>query len=399
MIKHPAVNSTSRSFKGSIVAKSGHFSIGSYYVLGAAFKPMRNTFLYVILLLEIVRIKLVWTLAVHQPHPVMTILKYLGQWLPFYMGMALQISLAVGLMFGLARIIRSRELDAMQALGYSWLQLLTPVFTLTLAVMLSVFFIVGWLQPLALYYSKVFIHDIEQTSALMTDGRDLFTVDGRKTVLLDNISRDGKLFSRVFIYENFPDSKSVTTAGSNGKLLGSGELASQSYLVHSVDIMEVLYNSNSQIPKSHTLTHATDVKGPLNEVSSKIFRTRGESEYEWTMTELLASESETLPSIEKTKRFAELNYRLAQLIFILLVPFIAVVVIVEPKRNPGPFRFLIGLLIVLGFNQYLSMATSFSRGDILPPYLTLWLPLLVMGIFFLTQFWRLTSKPSFMTAR
>lgn len=381
------------------MAKSGHFSIGSYYVLGAVFKPMRNTFLYVILLLEIVRLKLVWNLAVHQPHPVMTILQYLGQWLPFYMGMALQISLAVGLMFGLAKIIRSRELDAMHALGYSWLQLLTPIFTLTLAVVLIVFLIVGWLQPLALYYSKVFVHDIEQTSALMTDGRDLFAVDGRKTILLDNISRDGKLFSRVFIYETFPDAKSVTTAGSDGKLIGSGELASQSYLVHSVDILEVLYNPASQIPKSHTLTRATDVKGPLNAVGSSVFRSRGESEYEWTMTELLNNKSSTLPTIEKSRRSAEFNYRLAQLFFIFLIPFIVVVVIVEPRRNPGPFRFLVGLLIVLGFNQYLSMATSFARVDFLPPYLTLWLPLFALGIFFLTQFWRLTTKPSFMTAR
>jgi lipopolysaccharide export LptBFGC system permease protein LptF len=217
--------------------------------------------------------------------------------------------------------------------------------------------------------------------------------------LLDNISRDGKLFSRVFIYETYPDAKSVTTAGSEGKLIGSGELASQSYLVHSVDVMEVLYNPASQIPKSYTLTHAFDVQGPLNEVSKSVFRPRGESEYEWTMGELVTDANNTLPSLQKSRKLAELNYRLAQLFFILLVPFIAVVVIVEPKRNPGPFRFLAGLLIVLGFNQYLSMATSFSRGDILPLYLTLWLPLLAMGAFFLSQFWRLTSKPSFTTGR
>jgi lipopolysaccharide export system permease protein len=381
------------------VSKSGHFSIGSFYVLGAAFKPMRNTFFYVILLLEIVRLKLVWNLAIHQPHPATTVLKYLGQWLPFYMAMALQISLAVGLMFGLAKIIRSRELDALQALGYSWLQLLTPIFTLTFIIMLSVFLIVGWVQPLALYYSKVFVHDIEKTSALMTDGRDLFTVDGRKTILLDNISRDGKLFSRVFIYETYPDAKSVTTAGSDGKLIGSGELASQSYDVHSVDVMEVLYNPASQIPKSYTMTHAYDVQGPLNEVGANLFRTRGASEYEWTMSELLFDKSDKLPPIELSKRSAELNYRLAQLLFILLMPFIVVVVIVEPRRNPGPLRFLIGLLIVLGFNQYLSMATSFSRVDYLSPGMTLWFPLLLLGLFFVIQFWRLTSKPSFMTAR
>ncbi len=381
------------------MSKSGSFSIGSYYVLGAAFAPMRNTFIYVVLILEIVRLKLVWSLAVHQPDPVITILKYLGQWLPFYVGMALQISLAVGLMFGLAKISRSRELDALHALGFSWLQLLAPIFSITAAIVVMELMIVGWLQPLALYYSKVFVHDIEQSSALMTDGRDLFTVDGGKTILLDNISRDGKLFSRVFIYQIYPDDRSMTTAGSDGKLLGLGDLSNRSYVVKSVDVMEVLYQPATSVPKSYSITRSFDVQGPLKEVSNHMFRPRGASEYEWTMSELMSGSDGLSSSVEETRKIAELNYRLAQLLFILLLPFIAVVVIIEPRRNPGPLRFLFGLLIVLGFNQYLSMATSFSRGNILPPYLTLWLPLAALTLIVMNQFWRKTTMPAFQTAR
>jgi lipopolysaccharide export system permease protein len=381
------------------VARTGHFSIGSFYVLSASFAPMRNTFIFVVLILEIVRLKLVWKLAIHQPDPTITIVKYLIQWLPFYVGMALQISLVVGLMFGLAKISRSRELDAMHALGFSWLQLLTPVFSLTFIVVLIELIVLGWLQPMALYYSKVFIYDIEQASSLMTDGRDLFTIDGKKTILLDDISRDGKLFTRVFIYETFPDAKSVTTAGSSGKLLGAGDISSQSYAVHAVDVMEVISDPVSQFPKSYTVTHSFDVQGPLNELNKRIFRNRGASEYEWTMGELLANSSNRLDTMDGNKKTAELSYRLAQLLFILLVPFVAVVVIIEPKRNPGPFRFLGGLLIVLAFNQYLSMATSFSRTDILPPYATLWLPLLFFASIILFRFWRITGRPSFQTAR
>jgi lipopolysaccharide export system permease protein len=361
---------------------------------------MRNTFFYVVLVLEIVRLKLVWNLAVHQPDPFMTILKYLGQWLPFYVGMALQISLAVGLMFGLAKISRTRELDALQAVGYSWMQLLSPILCLTFAIMLCELLILGWLQPIALYYSKVFVHDIEQASALMTDGRDLLTVSGKKTILLDNISRDGKLFSRVFVYETYPDGKSITTAGSEGKLIGRGDLANRSYVVHSVDVFEALFQPSTHVPESYSVTHSFDVQGPLKEVGQHIFRTRGESEYEWTMGELTSNaiDAGSVSSV-KIKRSAELNYRLAQLFLILLLPFIAVVVIIEPKRNPGPMRFLIGLLVVLGSNQYLSLAASFSRGNLLPPYIIVWIPLLFMSAIILVQFWRITHKPLFQTAR
>lgn len=381
------------------MAKSGFFSIGSYYVLKATLAPMRNTFFYVILILEIVRLKLVWNLAIHQPDTLITILKYLSQWLPFYVGMALQISLAVGLMFGLAKISRSRELDALHALGFSWLQLLTPVISITVIVTLLEFFIIGWLQPLTLYYSKVFAFDIEKSSSLMTDGRDFFIVDGKKTILLDNITRDGKSFSRVFIYEDYPNDKSVTTAGSKGKLIGKGAFANQSYSVNAVDVMEARLQIRSQLRRSYSVTHSFNVKGPLTEISQQPFRKRGSSEYEWTTSEMMFKQSNLSTVIEARKMTAELNYRFAQIIFILLLPFIAVIVIIEPKRNPGPVRFFVGLLIVLGFNQYLSMATSFSRENILPPALALWLPLGALIVVVLAQFWRTTSKPTYQTVR
>jgi lipopolysaccharide export system permease protein len=336
-------------------------SIGSLYILGAAFAPLRNTFLYVVVILECVRLKLIWSVAIHQPNPSLAIIKYLVQWLPLYVGMALQISLAVGVMMGLAKISRSRELDALHALGFSLHQLLFPVIVLTMSIMAIIFVILGWLQPLSIYYSKVFIHEVQQSSALISDGTDMFRVEGKKTLMLDNISRDGREFGRVFIYENYPDGKAVTTAGTKGHLTGGGGLSNQHYFVNSLDVMEVTKKSNGLNARSYTISHSVDVQGPLNEIGVKPFRQRGESEYEWTLNELLAGE--TLFGLRLTSQqiWAEINYRFAQVMFILLLPFIAVTSVVEPRRNPGPLRFLIGLLIVLGFNQYLGMATSFSR--------------------------------------
>ena len=62
----------------------GFLMIASGYVLKNTFGPMRNTFFYVVLLLESVRLKLVWNVAIHQPDPLSAIVRYLGQWLPLY---------------------------------------------------------------------------------------------------------------------------------------------------------------------------------------------------------------------------------------------------------------------------------------------------------------------------
>jgi lipopolysaccharide export system permease protein len=92
-----------------------------------------------------------------------------------------------------------------------------------------------------------------------------------------------------------------------------------------------------------------------------------------------------------------MNYRLAQMLFILLMPFLAAITVIEPRRNPGPARFFIGVVIVLGFYQYLNYGTSISRNNILPPMITLWVPLCISYIVVLTQFWKLAYRPAFQT--
>jgi lipopolysaccharide export system permease protein len=375
------------------------WSIGSFYVFDAVFAPIRNTFLYVILILECVRLKIIWSIAIHQPHPAITVFKYLVQWLPLYVGMAMQISLAVGIMMGLAKICRSRELDALYALGFSLHQLLAPVLILTLAIVVTSFVIFGWLQPLSIYYSKLFIHDIEQSSALISDGNDVFRVDGAKTVMLDGISRDGKKFDRVFIYENFPDGKAVTTAGSSGHLVGEGSLSSQHYYVDTLDVMEVKDSAGARSVHTSTVTQSANVQGPLNSVGVESFRQRGASEYEWTLDELMTGGPNISNYVNPLRTQAEINYRFAQMLFIILLPFIAAASIIEPRRNPGPLRFLIGLLIVLGFNQYLGLATSFSRNNFLSPIVALWLPLGLLTMAVMYRFWKIGYRPAFQTAR
>ncbi|MDE2445032.1 MAG: LptF/LptG family permease [Alphaproteobacteria bacterium] len=374
----------------------------SRYVLANSFGAMRNTFVYVVLLLEAVRLKLVWNVAIHQPNPLSAIARYLGQWLPLYSGLSLQVALAVGAMLGLSKISRSRELDAMQALGFSMMQLLAPIFALTFLVSAACVVIWGWLQPISLYDSSLFIHEVQATSSLVSDGKNMFRVEGNKTILVDDIARDGRLFSKVFMFETYPDGRSVTTAGSAGQLIGSGPLSEQSYIVKGLDVMEVKGDGSTPLAKGGATTTASrlaNVQGPIKAIEEKAYGARGHSEYEWTLPELLSGGKDLPFTVAPNRISAELNYRLAQLAFLWLLPFIAVATIIEPRRNPGPFRFFIGLFVVLGFNQYLSIGTNFSRNSSWPPSLTLWVPFAILTVAVLWRFWRVSYRPAFKSAR
>jgi lipopolysaccharide export system permease protein len=375
---------------------------GPYYVLTSALVPIRNTFLYVFLILECVRFKLIFNAALHQPNPVITVLKFLVLWVPLYVGIAMQLGLFVGLSFGLAQLCKTRELDALHAVGCGLHQLMAPIAGLGLGIGFFGLIIIGWSQPLSLYESKLFLHDIEQSSNFLLAGTDLFFIKGRKTVMLDNISADGTEFERVFIYETHPDGKTVTSAGTSGRLMTNGGFNNLHYFVKSVDVMELAANGKNM--ENRTLNIATtsnmqNVTGPLENDNKAPFRQRGQSEYEWTMGELFAPETGSSVMIEPYKLSAELNYRLVQVLFIVLTPFLAALTVIEPRRNPGPIRFFLGMIAVLGFYQYMSYGASISRNNFLPPVITLWLPLAAVYAVTMLKFWKLAYRPAFQTAR
>jgi lipopolysaccharide export system permease protein len=310
--------------------------------------------------------------------------------------------LAVGVMFGMSKISRSRELDAAHALGFSMMQLMAPIMALTFAVCTVCLVIFGWLQPIFLHNSTAFLQEVQATASLVTDGKNLFRVDGNKTILVDDIARDGRLFSKVFMFETYPDGRSVTNAGSSGQLVGVGRLSEQSYIVKGMDVVELKGDGAAPLATGKATTTSSrlaDVQGPVKVIKQAVYGERGNSEYEWTLDELITSGASLPIKLEPRLVSAEFNYRLVQLAFIWLLPFIAVATIIEPRRNPGPFRFFIGLFIVLGFNQYLSIGTNLSRQSIWPPSITVWLPFAILAVLVMWRFWKVSYQPAFKTAR
>lgn len=339
---------------------------------------------------------MVLRIALYQPEPALTVLKFLGLWLPHYAAISLQLALFVGLMFGLTQMCKTRELDALHSVGYSLHQLLVPVLGFSLAVWYLTVLIVGWVQPLSLYASKVFLHRIEQSASIMIAGSDTFIRHDQKTIMLDGLSSSQDHFERVFVYETHADGKTVTTTGARGKLLVKGEIRDQQYFVTALHVMELAEKPNArpgEVEKESATSYSENVRGPLNTSEKIAYRRRGESEYEWTLGELLSSNPGLPFHVEPHKLSAELNYRLAQLIFVLLLPFVAAIATIEPRRNPSPFRFLAGLITVLGFHQYLSYGTSFSRAGLMPPTITVWIPLAAIYVVVTVRFWILANRP------
>jgi len=373
------------------------------YVLSVISKPMRNIFIFVIIILECVRFRLGLGLAMHQERFFALIFTYMGQWLALYAGLAMQMALAIGMMLGFARLAQNRELDALHALGFSLHRLMRPIALVAVLVAIADFFILGWLQPVSLYNSVAFVHQVQKFVSLLPEGGDLFVAGKDKTVLIDNITPKSNSFGKIFVYETYPDGKTVATGGASGHLAIIPDDPKQYYDVSDVHMMQVVIGQGTdgrELPDAYNASTSSQAKGPVEAIDMSNFRPRGTSEWEMTMDELwrgkpVLKDYQVNPNNMRT----ELNYRIVQVLFVLVLPFMAVLFVIEPRRNPGPMRFLAGLLTILGFHQLLGLLANFSRQGDLPYWVTLWLPFVILLALVFWRFRALSIKPGFNTAR
>ena len=372
------------------------------YVLATIFRPMRNVFLFVLLILESVRFRLGLGLAMHQDNFFALVFTYMAQWLALYSGLAMQMALAVGVMFGFARLAQNRELDAMHALGYGLHRLMRPILAFGIIIAAADIVILGWLQPLSLYQAGSFVHQVQRFVSLLPEGGDLFVSNKSNTVVIDSIAPKSNSFGKIFVYQSYADGKTVVTGGGKGHLAIVEDDPNQYYQVSHVNMMQIIIGHGAQgraLPDSYNASSSSEIKGPVQAIDTSNFRKRGASEWEMTLPELAYAGPPNGFSVSPYAISAELNYRIVQALFVLVAPFIAVLFVVEQRRNPGPFRFLGGLLAILSFHQFLGIAVSFSRSGVAPVWLTLWLPFVALCLIIAVLFRRLSLKPGFSSAR
>jgi lipopolysaccharide export system permease protein len=116
----------------------------------------------------------------------------------------------------------------------------------------------------------------------------------------------------------------------------------------------------------------------------KPFRPRGEHERELTIPELfghLDTPADELPDdIDPWEIEAELAARLVRNLSILFVPFLAVPLALSPRRAKRSYGFLIGVVVVVGYNQLIGTGESLADDNKLSSLVGVWLPFFLYAV-------------------
>lgn len=360
------------------------------YLLGVVLRPMLAAILITLLALLAERALRVIDLVLGWRGSLTIVFEMLSYLIPHYMVVALPAALFLGIMLGIARLSKEGELDAMRAAGIGLARIARPLLLLSLVVMVLHLILVSHLQPFARYAYRAAAFAITNVSfqTLLRPGQ--FITLGDSTYRVEALSDDGQRFERIFLYSEESDAGTVFLTARSGRIESQGALEPlllelengvQQLLPRPASVGEA--GERRSAPASLTLRFG-QFTSDLSGTEPRPFRPRGEHERELTIPELfgfLGAPAESLAQgVDPWEIEAELSARLVRNLSIIFLPFLALPLATSPRRAKRSYGFLVGIVVVIGYNQVISTGESLADDQGVSSLVGIWLPFLVYAV-------------------
>lgn len=210
------------------------------------------------------------------------------------------------------------------------------------------------------------------------------------TFMAERIWRDSHEFSGVFIYKEEESGEATTMTAQRGSLVVApkGE-TSTLVLIDGVRLESAPPRGPGEgAPPSSGVLKFSQTEIPIDLVGQGGFRPRGEDERELTLTELWQRRDTPPAGVTTGEMLAEFHDRLVRSLSVLFLPFLAVPFALGPRRARQSIGIAVGLVILVAYNQTLTVGKSLASFERVSPLLGQWLPFVVLALGSLYLFYR-----------
>jgi lipopolysaccharide export system permease protein len=133
---------------------------------------------------------------------------------------------------------------------------------------------------------------------------------------------------------------------------------------------------------------------PIDLPAIERFRARGNESREYILPELLKlGWSDTTPKVERTGSQANFNYRMVEVVMMLLLPLLAVSLAIPPKRSTSALGVFVSIVMVVAYHKVNQYGQSIAELGRLDPTLALWGPFVLFAALILWMFYRVAYVP------
>ena len=360
------------------------------YIFRLVLMPMLAVFVIAASLLVLDKMLKLFDFVATEGGPIGVVFKMLANLLPEYASLAIPLGLMLGILFAFRKLATTSELDVMSAVGLGYTRLLRVPYLLTLLLAGLNLLIVGYLQPLSRYYYEQQQYEL-RSGALGASIKvgEFTTLKDRVALRIEASEDDGRRLIGIFARVADGKGQVLAISAREGRFLAL-EGKPDTIVLRLAD-GQIVQDSPGQSPRVLSFTRH-DL--PIDLPAVEQFRKRGGKEREYILPELLRigwnkSVSEEL----RNQTQASFNYRMVEVVMMLLLPLLAVSLAIPPKRSTSGLGIFVSIVMVVAYhkiNEYGQSVSALGRVD---PWLALWGPFLLFAGLIVWMYWRVAYVP------
>ena len=360
------------------------------YILRLVLVPMFAVFVIAASLLVLDKMLKLFEFVSTEGGPVGVVFKMLVNLFPEYAGLAVPLGLLLGVLFAFRKLATSSELDVMRAVGLSYVRLLRVPYLVTLVLVAVNLAIVGYLQPLARYAYEQQQYEL-RSGALGASIKvgEFTTLKDRMALRIEKSEDDGRRLIGIFARVQDKKGQVLAISAAEGRFFASEE--NRNTIILRLIDGTIIQDTPKQAPRVLSFSqHDLPVDLPAIER----FRKRGSESREYVLPELLKlGWNDAVPKAERTGNQANFNYRMVEVVMMLLLPLLAVALAIPPKRSTSALGVFVSIVMVVAYHKVNQYGQSVAELGRVNPYVALWGPFAVFSALILWMFYRVAFVP------
>ena len=351
--------------------------------------PLIGSLILAAMLLVLDKMLRLFDFVVNAGGPVSVVWRMLANLLPEYFSLGIPIGLLLGILLAFRKLALSSELDALRGTGVGYGRMLKVPYVFAVVLMLLNLAIVGWLEPQSRYRYEELRFDLRSGAlgAAIKVG-EFNNLGKRLTLRIDRSSDEGMQLSGIFIAMDDKSGTSISATAERGRFLATDDPETIIFRLERGRLIQ----QSPKFPTPRTLAFDSyDL--PINLPAGDRFRQRGNEQEELTLPEVARQAFGA--GDEKTRRsaWANMNFRLVEVVMMLMLPLLAVALAVPPKRSNSSLGIFIGIVMVVTYHKVNQYAAQMGAQGQLDPILALWLPFLFFAILIAWMYHVLAHRP------
>ena len=351
--------------------------------------PLFGSLILAAMLLVLDKMLRLFSFVVDAGGPVSVVWRMLANLLPEYFALGIPIGLMLGILLAFRKLALSSELDALRGIGIGYGRLLRVPYMFAVVLMGLNLAIVGWLEPYSHYRYEGLRFDLRSGAlgAAIKVG-EFNRLGKRLTLRIDHSSDKGLQLSGIFIAMDDKSGTAISATAERGQFLATDDPETIIFRLKKGRLVQ----QATKFTTPRTLAFDSyDL--PINLPAGDRFRQRGNDQEEMTLPEVARQAFHGTSEKSRRGAWADMNYRLVEVVMMLMLPLLAVALAVPPKRSNSSLGIFLSIVMVVTYHKINQYGLQMGTQGRIEPSLALWVPFALFAALIAWMYHVLAHRP------